>query len=98
MNNLQQMKQYPIERDLFCKIFKKPYLKYEEKWNVEVITDNFMLRYHDDEYWLLHKPSGTIINWYKHLGRCLEVNKDLTIDEYKYLADLWYDDLLESGE
>ena len=54
-----------------------------------------MLRYYDDEYWLIYKPSGVVINWYKHLGRCLTVNKDLTIDEYKYLAKLWYNELNE---
>ena len=94
-NNFNIMKQYPIERSLFCKIFEKPYRILDENWDVVIDTDSFRYWYHDDEHYLVHLESGILINWYKHLGRCLTCNKDLTIKEYKYLAEVFYKELRE---
>lgn len=95
MENLKQMKQYPIERDLFCEMFRPAWRKLKEDWDVYIDTDSFRYWYHDDNHYLVHLKSGTLINWYKNLGRCLECNKDLSLEEYKYLSTLWYDELSE---
>ena len=95
-NNLDRMKQYPIERELFCDIFSKVYNEfYVEFYNIT--TQSFKCWYDDDEFYVLHLDSGTLINWYKHLGRCLTCNKNLSIDEYKYLANLLYEEIKENN-
>ena len=82
---LANMKQYPIERDVFSKIFYNIDIDYYDfLWNTT--TDNFKLWHYDDTFYILHLPSGTLITWYKHLGRCLECNKELSIEDYQWLA------------
>lgn len=86
INKLNNMEQYPIERDLFTEIFHKIYIDYYDSF-FNTTTENFKLWYSDDSFYILHLPSGTLITWYKHLGRCLECNKDLSIEEYQWLAN-----------
>ena len=82
---LANMKQYPIERDVFSKIFYNIDIDYYDfLW--DTTTDNFKLWHYDNTFYILHLPSGTLIIWYKHLGRCLECNKELTIEDYQWLA------------
>lgn len=104
MNNdiypLGKMKQYPIERELFCKIFKKVYmLWYELDPFRYIMTDDFILFYdsNNETAYMIHKDSGIVISWYKfyHLGRCLECNKVLSVNEYKLFAKLLENDLKE---
>ena len=99
MSNLSNMKQYPISRELFCEIFIKPFRIMDEEYNLDnFTTDNFKFWWYENTYYLLHLSSGTLITWYKHLGRCLEVNKDLYLNEYKYLAKLLCEDLKDLVE
>ena len=81
MKNLLPMKQYPIERDIFCNIFGKIDEEfYDELY--DVTTWSFKCWRYDDEFYILHLDSGTLINWYKHLGRINMTNdKTLTLDE-----------------
>lgn len=95
MNNLSPMKQYPIERDVFCEIFGKIYSDFYDKF-YDTTTESFKVWRYDDEFYILHLKSGTIINWYKHLGRCNTCNKDLSIEEYKKLVNDLYNELEES--
>lgn len=37
--------------------------------------DDFLLYYKDDNFYIIHLDSGTMINWYKHLGRDNTCNK-----------------------
>ena len=91
-HNLLPMKQYPIERDVFCKIFRKIDSDfYDELY--DTTTESFKVWRYDDEFYILHLESGTIINWYKHLGRCNTCNKNLSIEEYKKLANDLYNEL-----
>ena len=95
--NLLPMKQYPIERDVFCKIFRKIDSDfYDELY--DTTTDSFKVWRYDDEFYILHIGSGTLINWYKHLGRCNTCNKNLSIEEYKKLADDLYNELKGSDK
>lgn len=85
---LSDMIQYPIERETFCEIFK------DIDWfGEDVETDNFKLWRKWDDFYILHIPSGTLITWYKHLGRCLECNKNLTTEDYKTFASMLFDEM-----
>ena len=95
--NLDNMKQYPIERDIFCNIFRKIDKEfYDELYDVTTVS--FKCWRYDDEFYILHLSSGTLINWYKHLGRCNTCNKDLSISEYKYIAKLLYKELKDGDK
>ena len=49
----------------------------------------------EDEYYILHKPSGTMINWYKHMGITNTCNKDLSLDELRLFLLLLRKELIE---
>lgn len=93
--NLREAEQYPIDRDIFCNIFE---------WMCEVIYDlsdyngaDFKVWRDDDEFYLMHKDSLTVINWYKHLGRTNTCNKVLTKEEYLQFSDLLKEELKQGG-
>ena len=91
MGNLSTLKQYAIDRDLFIEIFSPVY---EMLWDVYPYEGaDFKFWMCDDEIYLLHKDSGTLINWYKHLGRTNTCNKDLSIEEYKEFVRMLYEEL-----
>lgn len=93
-HNLSSMKQYPIDRDIFCDIFGKIDEEFYDDL-YDTTTFSFKCWRYDDEFYILHLESGTLINWYKHLGRCNTCNKDLSIEEYKKLANDLYNELKE---
>lgn len=93
MGNLDYMKQYPIERDLFCEIFSEIDNLLVFEINLPFYGDEFIIEWHNDEWYILHTISGTLVNWYKHLGRCNTCNKDLNIDEYKEFARRCLEDI-----
>ena len=94
MNNLEELEQYKIDRDLFVEIFKDildyTYNNYEGHC--------YKYWWYDDELYLLHKPSGTMVNWYKHLGRTNTCNKDLSIKEYKLFVKGFINEVKEEGK
>ena len=44
----------------------------------------------EDEFYILHRDSGILINWYKHAGRTNTCNKpDFTLDDFReFLIEL----------
>lgn len=81
----EPMKQYFLDRDLFCKAFHRYLPNFEDILSdngYNLTTDNFKMFRVDDEFYVLHLPSGIMINWYKHLGRTNTCNKDLTFNQY----------------
>lgn len=78
---LQELPQYYFDRDDFVKVFKKVFSS-DEIFELEVACqehrclDNFHLYYAEDEFYIIHLDSGTIVNWYKHLGRTNTCNKE----------------------
>lgn len=95
MGNLETLKQYAIDRDLFIEIFREieDYI-----WDVYPYEgDDFKFWGYDDEWYLLHKDSGTLVNWYKHLGRTNTCNKNLSVEEYKTFVKMFIDELKEGG-
>lgn len=97
---LGMMIQHHIERDLFCKIFNNVFHLWKELDPFEPIqTLDFMVFYdsNNETAYMLHKDSGILITWYKfyHLGRALECNKDISLEEYKIFAKLLEEQLKE---
>lgn len=71
---LETLPQYHFDRDDFCKVFGEVFTD-DEIIDIDVMcgypqnTENFLLYRWEDEFYIIHRDSGTIINWYKHLGR-----------------------------
>ena len=78
---LRELPQYHFSRDTFVNAFKKVFTN-DEIFNLEVAcqehksTDDFLLYYYEDEFYIIDLVSGTIINWYKNLGRTNTCNKE----------------------
>lgn len=78
---LQDLPEYYFNRYDFVNVFKKIFSSYEI-FELEVACqehrcmDDFHLYYAGDEFYIIHLDSGTIINWYKHLGRTNTCNKE----------------------
>lgn len=98
--NLNDLPQYHIDRDTMCKIVEQTvgtarlldafcYGKYTE-------TSSFSLFRCSDEYYILHRDSGMLINWYKHLGRTNTCSQsDRTEDDYIEFFSLLSEELKE---
>lgn len=92
-NNLPQ---YAIERDVFAGIFRK-LDDFACDGRLPFEGPDFRFWNYDDEVYMLHKPSGTLINWYKigHTGRTNTCNKTLSIEEYEEFASMLLDEINE---
>lgn len=98
MNNdvFQELPQYHFDRDTFVSTFQQVFTDDDifdlEQMCLEHTTLNeFLLFYHVDweDFYIIHLPSGTIINWYKHLGRTNTCNKEnFTIADLKNLLEM----------
>lgn len=98
---LQDLPLYHFDRDDFCKVFREVFTN-DEIIDIDVMcgypqnTENFLLYRWEDEFYIIHRDSGTIINWYKHLGRTNTCNKEgFTLADLKELLLLLKEDLKE---
>lgn len=98
---LETLPQYHFDRDDFCKVFGEVFTD-DEIIDIDVMcgypqnTENFLLYRWEDEFYIIHRDSGTIINWYKHLGRTSTCNKEgFTLADLKELLLLLKEDLKE---
>ena len=72
---LDYMPQYHLERDKFCvivkEIFGHDYIELLDAFCYGEFNqcDYFAWWRDEDEFYILHKNSGMMVNWYKHLGR-----------------------------
>ena len=90
MNNLEvfkDMELYPIDRSEFEIIFFELFKMTDCEGLTNLETSNFKYWRFEDEFYFLHKPSGTLMYYYKHLGRSHVCNKILTSYEYKVFVD-----------
>lgn len=93
------LEQYAIERNNFCELFSL--LMSNGISITELCLDGYESHHfklwHDryEEFYILHKPSGTLINWYKHLGRTNTCNKKLTISQYELFVQMLEKDIKE---
>ena len=87
----QDLPQYHFDRSDMCEILDVDFMWWF--WDhLEERTDEFLLTRSDDEFYIIHFTSGTIINWYKHMGRTNTCNKNLTLDDLREFKKM----LLES--
>lgn len=73
------MKYYPIEREEFTAIIIKIFENYDKFIQLFYSSyegQKFKCWYFDDDFYILCKETGELVNWYKHLGRILEWNLD----------------------
>jgi hypothetical protein len=93
---LQELPQYHFDRDAFVSTFEQVFTEaeidnIEDMCQQHTTLDEFLLFYHPDweEFYIIHLPSGTIINWYKHLGRTNTCNKEnFTISDLEKLLEM----------
>ena len=52
------------------------------------MTGRFLFARDNDEYYIIDTKTLIVINWYKHLGRCNRVSKDISIMEFEELCDI----------
>lgn len=90
----ETLPQYALDRDLFMNIYGNISEALMNETYYE--TSNFKGWYNDDEWYILHKPSGTLINWYKHCGRTNTCNKVLTLEQHKEFAKMILDDMRDN--
>lgn len=72
--HLRELPQYHFQREDFLNEFYSVFtsnevLELEEACHNHCITEEFFMLCEEGEYYIIHRKSGTIINWYKHLGR-----------------------------
>lgn len=99
--NLEPNHQYHFTRDEMTNIFKEVFpldsRVWDRVWYCDFGDTNSFHAFRDDknEFYILHKPSGTMINWYKHMGRTNTCNKDLSLDELRLFLLLLRKELIE---
>lgn len=89
---LKELPQYFMERDEFVKIFK-PIDDCFYEHGEYIDCGDFKTWKSEDELYILHLPSGTIVNWYKHCGRTNTCNKDLTKEECERFVQMFLEDM-----
>lgn len=100
-NILECLPQYHFKRNDFCKVFHEVFTS-NEIFEIEVAcqgmthTDCFTLFYDCDEFYILHRDSGILINYYKHLGRTNTCNHpDFTLDDFEVFLKVLKEDLVD---
>ena len=95
---LTNMDQYHYDRDEFCNTVRSVI-------DIELLLDAFCYgefnqsEYFawfrdEDEYYIIHKPSGMMINWYKHLGRTNTCSQNFrTLEDLREFFKLFKEDL-----
>lgn len=86
-----ELPQYHFKRDEMEEVFDGDF----EWWlwdHMNEYSDDFFITKNGDEYYIIHFPSGTIVNWYKHVGRTNTCNKPMTIEDLKEFKKMLLDD------
>lgn len=92
---LETLPQYHFDRDDFTNTFYEVFGNTDNIFEVIVACqgnsfyDSFHLFYNSDEFYIMHLESGTVINWYKHLGRTNTCNKEcFNLSDLKEMLEL----------
>lgn len=101
---LKDLPQYHFDRDDFCKVLREVFT-WDEFVDIDVLCscnshfDEFSLLRNDDEFYILHRNSGILINWYKHAGRTNTCNRpDFTLDDFRVFLTKLREELVWAGE
>lgn len=97
LTNLNDLPQYHFVRKSMCDLFYSifPLDEFNEYDLFPMDTSSFHTFRDEEEFYILHKPSGTMINWYKHLGRTNTCNKNLSLEELKLFLLLFKYEVME---
>ena len=100
---LEYMDQYRLDRDIFCKIVSETtgcdILLNAFDYNEFNQSLNFVWFKDEGEYYIVHKNSGMMVNWYKHLGRTNTCSQSFrSIDDYYEFFRLFKEELVEWAE
>lgn len=100
---LETLPQYHFERNDFTKVMFEVFTN-DEFVDIDVTCgtnehlDEFSLFRWEDEFYILHRNSGVMINWYKHAGRTNTCNKpDFTLDDFRCFLKKLREDLVWNG-
>lgn len=83
--------QYHFDRAEMCEVFDADFIFWLYD-HLNTSNDEFFIHLNGDEFYITHLKSGTIVNWYKHVGRTNTCNKNLTLDDLREFKKM----LLES--
>ena len=108
-NALETLPQYHFTLDDFSNVMfdvftMEEYIDIDVECGCNTHLDHFTLMRVDDEFYILHRDSGTLINWYKHAGRTNTCNKpDFTLDDFREFLvelrkDLVWNDIIKDEE
>ena len=95
--------QYHFDRDAMCEVYYDVFTTDE---SIDIISEccanrhlaGFSLFWHNDEFYILHRESGVMINWYKHVGRTNTCNRpDFTLDDLREFLQKLRVDLVWAG-
>lgn len=100
---LNDLPQYHFDRDAFCKVVDEVFT-WDEFVDVSVecgmnrhVGDFTLLRW-EDEFYILHRSSGIMINWYKHAGRTNTCNEPgFTLDDLREFLVKLREDMVWDG-
>lgn len=98
-NILSNLPQYHFERGDFCKVFEEVFTFNEIVDIEEMCRDredwgSFSLFYDEGEFYILHRDSGIMINWYKHLGRTNTCNRpNFSLDDLRVFLKAFKEDV-----
>ncbi len=107
---LQPMKQHAFDRDQLTKLFNDHIASNEKAFETledaiagtddHEVGDFRCWKDSNEEFYILHVPSGTIVGWYKfyHFGRCNFTNRDMTLDDLKDFFVLLRNQLLDEPD
>lgn len=86
-----ELPDYHFDRDEMSKVFTSGF----EDWVWEHMNRygfDFFITKNEDTIYIIHFPSGTIVSWYKHMGRANQCNKNLTIEDLKEFKKMLLED------
>ena len=107
---LQSMKHHAFDRDQLTKLFNDYIASNDKAFETledaiagtddHEVGDFRCWKDSDEEFYILHVPSGTIVGWYKfyHFGRDNFTNRDMTIDDLKDFFVLLRNQLLDEPD
>ena len=87
--SLTSLPQYHFDREEMCKVFDEvftvdEYVEIKLACGKSTHLDEFSLFRWEDEFYILHRNTGIMINWYKNMGRTNTCNKpDFTLDDFR---------------
>lgn len=99
---LSPLPQYHFDRDEFCRVFHEVFTS-DQICDIESECirslchyGDFSLFYDESDFYILHRDSGIMINYYKHLGWTNTCNRPgFTLDDLRVFLKALKEELLD---